>query len=272
MSSILFVFEGKKTEMLVMQSFESFFLREKMIIKCAYGAEIYQLYVSISKDRDLDTFSLLKENELIKDLLKGYKRDDFSEIYLFFDYDGHSSLANDDILEEMLDLFNEETEEGKLLISYPMIESIKHISNTMNFQFLKVDAKKNIGYKQIVENDCRENFKHFNRYSQETWNEIIEYHLKKMNYVVKKEFSIPSYQSSQKVIFSKQRENYINIDSTIAVLNAFPIFVFDYYGSNYRNLFLEQTSNRIYSNNPAFLFGIIQKILNFIKRIRKKLK
>ena len=58
---------------------------------------------------------------------------DFSEVYLFFDYDGHHNnipkkLSGKDALEEMLETFNNETELGKLYVSYPMVEAIKEIS------------------------------------------------------------------------------------------------------------------------------------------------
>lgn len=64
-------------------------------------------------------------------VLKGYQRNDFMEIYLFFDYDGHQDNLSEseesvgDILEEMLETFSEETDLGKLYINYPMVESLR---------------------------------------------------------------------------------------------------------------------------------------------------
>ena len=45
-----------------------------------------------------DTFSVLKENPNNKEVLEPYSRKDFAEVYLFFDYDGHTSSANDEKL------------------------------------------------------------------------------------------------------------------------------------------------------------------------------
>ena len=99
-------------------------------------------------DEDLDTFNLLKERSLLnKEILNEFNRNDFAEIYLFFDYDGHSTLANDSKLESMLRFFNEETFVGKLYISYPMVEALKHIQDEDAFRYVKVLAKKNIHYK-----------------------------------------------------------------------------------------------------------------------------
>jgi hypothetical protein len=231
MSNILFVFEGESTEDKLVKSLTKFFFKEKTFIKCAFCAEIYQLHKAISKDPDLDTFSLLKDKPLNVEVLKEYNRNDFAEIYLFFDYDGHSTLADDNSLELMLEMFNEETESGKLLISYPMVESIKHLSNEIDFKSLTVKAKENIRYKQIVGSECSSEYLQFSKYSKEIWKELIENHLNKMNFIVNNNFDFPTENYSQSIIFKNQREKYIDIDSTVAVLSGFPIFIFDYYGS-----------------------------------------
>ena len=64
----------------------------------------------------------------------GYKSSDFESIYLFFDYDfykGDLDKKNDEVL-ELLEYFNEETENGKLFISYPMIESIQYTKELLD--------------------------------------------------------------------------------------------------------------------------------------------
>lgn len=231
MSNILFVFEGEKTEDQLVNSLTKFFFNENTLVKCAFCAEIYQLHKAIAKDSDLDTFTLLKEIPQNKEVLRDFNRNDFAEIYLFFDYDGHSTLADDNSMEEMLELFNEETESGKLLISYPMVESLKHLSDKIDFKSLKVNAKKNIKYKQIVGAECDNQYLQFSKYSKEIWKKILENHLKKMNYIVNDEFQFPDINYTQYIIFKNQKEKYIDVDSTVAVLSGFPVFIFDYYGS-----------------------------------------
>lgn len=231
MSNILFVFEGERTEEQLVNSLTKYFFNENTLVKCAFCAEIYQLHKAISNDSDLDTFTLLKEIGKNKEILNDFNRDDFAEIYLFFDYDGHSTLANDNSLEEMLELFSEETESGKLLISYPMVEGLKHLSDKIDFKLLKVNAKENIRYKKIVGSECNPEYLHFSKYSKETWRDLVENHLNKMNYIVNNQFDFPSENYSQTIIFKNQREKYINIDSTVSVLSGFPVFIFDYYGT-----------------------------------------
>ncbi|MFV0520881.1 MAG: hypothetical protein ACK5MI_00405 [Mangrovibacterium sp.] len=91
MSKILFVFEGARTESCIFRSLKKVFFEDSAVIKCAFCNNIYNLYKQVNKDKDLDTFQLLKEREQNKNELSKYKRNDFGEIYLFFDYDGHDT-------------------------------------------------------------------------------------------------------------------------------------------------------------------------------------
>lgn len=233
MSNILFVFEGPKKEKQVADSIAKYFPNDNLVIHCAYCTTIYNLYNKISQDEDLDTFSLLKEIPFNKETLEQYNRTDFAEVYLFFDYDGHSSSADDKKLFDILELFSEETEFGKIFINYPMLESLKHYSDNVEFKGAKVKAKENIDYKKLVNRECNKDLIDFNNYTKEIWKLLIEIHLKKMNFIVTEDYSLPEDYILQKDIFSQQLEKYINIDSTIAVLNSFPIFLYEYYGKEY---------------------------------------
>lgn len=242
-NKILFVFEGLKTEKIIADSFTKCFPDKNFVVHCAYCTTVYNLYNKISKDEDLDTFSLLKEIPSNKEALESYNRNDFAEVYLFFDYDGHTSSASDEILMDILNFFNEETEHGRIFINYPMVESLKHYSESIDFKELKVQAKTNIKYKYIVSQECKKELIHFHLYTKNIWTQLIELHLKKMNYITNGDFIFSSEHYSQNDIFSKQLEKYINIDSTIAVLSSFPIFLFDYYGNDFIvKLFAEDRS------------------------------
>ncbi|MBE7647682.1 hypothetical protein [Tenacibaculum finnmarkense] len=232
MSNILFIFEGEKTEKNILNSLTKYFINEQenTLITCAYCAEIYQLYKEISKDDNLDTFTLLKEKKINKELLAPYSRNDFAEIYMFFDYDGHSTLASDKKIEELLNLFNEETEKGKLYLNYPMVESLKHIKSLENFKNSKVKAKENIRYKQKVNSESKNEFIQINKYTKDIWIQLINLHLKKANFIINDDYIVPLNNISQANVFQKQLEKYINIDSTVSVLSSFPLFLLNYYG------------------------------------------
>lgn len=233
-SNILFVFEGEKTEKQITDSLlKSIFNNENTIIQCAYCNDIYELYKEIKQDEDLDTFSLLSEIPYNVEILSEYSRIDFAEIYMFFDYDGHDTIADDKKVMEVINFFKEETSTGKLFISYPMVEALKHFSDDIEFKTLKVRAKENIGYKQIVDFQAHKTLKQINKYSKEIWLQLIELHLNKTNHLVNEDYSLPKNIIHQNDIFLKQLEKYINVDSTVAVLSSFPVFLFDYYGYKY---------------------------------------
>jgi len=188
----------------------------------------------------LDIFQLLKEIPQNKELLSAYKRNDFAEIYMFFDYDGHDSLADDSKARTIVNFFREETENGKIYISYPMVESLKHYSESIDFKNLKVKAKDNIRYKQNVDAEAKSDLKQFSKYTQETWITLIDAHLRKANFITSNSYSIPKKNSiQQNAILSNQIEKYISNDSTVAVLSSFPAFLFEYHGYDYICKFLD---------------------------------
>lgn len=236
---ILFVFEGKRTEKQIADNLTNYFFNKNTIVQCAYCTDIYQLHREISEDEDLDTFALLKEKLQNAESLSAYNRNDFAEIYMFFDYDGHATLADDTKIVEVLNFFNEETTSGKLFISYPMVEALKHYSDAMDFKQKKVEAKEKIKYKKIVSEECNKQLIDLTIYSKAIWIQLVDLHLKKMNYIVRDEYSFPTDNITQKEIFFKQLDKYINIDSTVSVLSAFPIFLFDYYGYDFIVEFLK---------------------------------
>ena len=231
-NNILFVFEGEKTEKQITDSLTKYFVNDidNTIVQCVYCNDVYELHKVIAEDEDLDTFALLKEIPKNKQTLAAFNRNDFAEIYLFFDYDGHDNLASDEKIKEILAFFDEETDAGKLYISYPMVEALKHIPNAKDFKDLKVTAKTNIRYKQLVNSEAKNELKQLNKYTKTIWVFLIELHLKKMNFIMDDHYMLPTENKTQFNLFLKQLEKYIAVDATVAVLSAFPIFLFDYYG------------------------------------------
>jgi hypothetical protein len=231
-NNILFVFEGASTEVQIIENLNKFFINENLTVHCIYGGEIYQIFKQIKNDEDLDTFNLLKERSSENEaILAEYTRDDFAEIYLFFDYDGHSIIADDEKLNELLDFFNEETEKGKLYISYPMVEALKHISDYDNFKDSTIECKQNIKYKKVVSEEAIKELIDFTKYDFDIWNNLIIVHLKKMNYICYNTYELPKALISQLEIFSKQLEKYIVPRNKVNILSSFPPFIHDYYGN-----------------------------------------
>ena len=189
---------------------------------------IYELWKEISEDNDLDLFELLKErSEENLEKLSDIERDDVSQIFLFFDYDGHAPKASDKKIEKMLELFGEETETGKLYISYPMAEALKDHNDKINFKDRKVDAKDNIRYKELVGKNTK-----FQDFRKLDWDFVTPQNIKKTNYIVAEKYDIPVSidNITQNLIFKKQLNNYIEIEREVAVLSGFPLFIAEYFG------------------------------------------
>jgi hypothetical protein len=230
------VFEGQKTEPQILENLKKHFLNEsdKKIVKAVYGTAIYTLYEQFficgEFDGDLDLYTIIREN--IQDeenkKLEGITREQIDQIYLFFDYDGHASNADNEKLQKILELFNNETENGKLYVSYPMVEAIKHLKENVNFKDIIVESSSS--YKDLVPQDCDSYLVDLRNLLQEHWERIIQEHLKKANFIVNNDFSFPNQIIEQAAIFNHQKVKFIVPDKKVAVLSAFPLFLLDYYG------------------------------------------
>lgn len=131
---ILFVFEGRKREPDIFRTLEYLFFPKGQNIVCSFGNNLYELYRRMKElEGNGDIVSLLRElnqgkpdNPFSGDM----KSSDFSEIFLFFDYDFQNrniSLEQmNSQVSEMLELFSDETDQGKLYINYSMTEAIRY--------------------------------------------------------------------------------------------------------------------------------------------------
>lgn len=202
-----------------------------------------------------DIVSLLREkykgspnNSFIDDI----NSSDISEIYLFFDYDFQNrNLTLEQMnlqISEMFDLFNDETDNGQLYINYPMLESIRYTKTLPDSHFSEY---------AISRNDClRKSFKQlaqdftdyhsldfilldFRRPPSESristvkhnWEMLEKQNVIKANYLCNglHDITINKESISQKLIFEAQLSQYINPKNEVAVLSAFPLFIFNYF-------------------------------------------
>jgi len=142
---ILFIFEGAKKEKEIFSALQKHFLNDDTYLCVTFNTDIYQLYQKIQHDDFIDIVEVLREKNTAE--LEGIQRIKIAEIYLFFDYDGHAMYpdktprANDRNLQEMLAFFDNETENGKLYISYPMVEAIIHLKTGVDFKDIKSKQK-----------------------------------------------------------------------------------------------------------------------------------
>ena len=252
-SIVLCIFEGLRSEQVIANNLFVHFLTEtdKVILRASYGFNLYKLYQEISKDEFFDTYeiiceqlrarsgSLRPEESQVLDIDDPEK---ISDIYLFFDYDCHCSNANDQKLESMLSTFDDPQERGLLCVSYPMLEAIRH-QESNRFKETRHSTSDLQGYKRWITN-CTEldrRYRNWGLFDLIIWSEIIVQHLARANKLVNEQLCLPDSPLLQIEIFIKQLEKHLP-SNEIAVLSAFPLMLFDYYGSHLFKLLETQIS------------------------------
>ncbi|MCK4260986.1 MAG: hypothetical protein KAX49_18570 [Halanaerobiales bacterium] len=241
---IVFISEGEKTEKQILDNLKTnFFSRSdnKELIFLSFNTHIYQLYKKLKEDDfQTEVIEILIERDpsVENEFSNGRDKQSISQIFLFFDYDGHAvnGQDGDEIIKEMIEFFDNETEQGKLYVSYPMVEAIRDLKTKDScWRRCSVPAKINIKYKNVV-TDCTE-FCDLTNLRKDDWFLILRHSLKKANCIVMSSFNIPIYREyrshiNQVLIFSNQLDKFININDRVAVLGGFPFFLIDYFGEN----------------------------------------
>lgn len=258
---VLFVLEGKAKEPAVLNAIWEFVFAHYTAHKppkviYTYCTHIYELFKELSTDPDLDLLGLLKEDDP-DGILTNSDGDTFSSVYLFFDYDGHVNMPTknsgghwdgDDILAEMLNLFDQETERGKLFVSYPMVEAIQHLDK-MPTDISMLKRAKCKGPHCPMRDTCPDrpacppvkNYKarvteeapalaNISRITHATWAEIISHHLVTAA-LLHHGTSVIDSTISQKDIFERQMSYIEQPCPQVVVLSGFPLFILDYLGT-----------------------------------------
>lgn len=268
---ILFVFEGKDDKT-YFETIKRLFFPEKFdSFVCTYNSNIYSLYTKLKGHEapkemlEVNTVSVFKEILLKRgdETLKEIREDEVSEIYLFFDYDfqedSRTLEENNKRLSELLEYFTDETASGKLYINYPMVESLRYTKELPDNDYWKYT---------VTRKKCQEErFKHqvheFSFYGsnleyliltvkpaddetriqekknsiKKNWQYLVTMNTSKSNYICTDKNIVPDEVNGQKEIFDNQLSKYVNTEECkVAILNAFPIFLFEYFGKKIFNI------------------------------------
>lgn len=242
---IAFIVEGENREQMIFHNIQKIFFSDKTpldIFTLSAKQNIYMLAQKLRKEPYMDTIEVLREcDEEAKKKLEGLTRDSFQEIYLFFDYDGHTNNISDakkrkSAIEDMLQIFDNETEQGKLYISYPMVEALRDV------------AVENICYTRcsvgIFQEDMRqykhdsalnEKYVHIKKYDWEKWKELFQYYWKRINCLMP--YTTDSNMSrleflrtiTSNNIYKEQYDKFIGLHGRVFILSAFPQFILEYF-------------------------------------------
>lgn len=246
---ILFVLEGERREAMLFESIERlFFSRPNDNIVCSFGNNIYELYRQMrSLGGGADIVGVMKENGRID---AGVNASEFSDVFLFFDLDIHNHNQSIDEsrrqLREMLSYFDNETENGRLYVNYPMIESIYHTDllpdgNYCNYTVGIDDCS---DYKRIARefgpysnldhlcvNDRNVGRPEMVSRIRANWLHLVDMNASKAATLCDVNSGAEGIRGKvdQIDIFDSQDRKYISPSKEVAVLNGFPLFLCDYF-------------------------------------------
>ena len=130
----------------------------------------------------LDLLQVLKEHEKDEERKKIFE-ERYSDILLIFDLDPQDRLYSAEKIQQMLEYFNESSENGKLYINYPMVESFYHMKSipdpNYNSYTVSMQELRERTYKSRVQKESwRHDYRKFAQ-SREECNSVIIQNIEK---------------------------------------------------------------------------------------------
>lgn len=246
----LFVVEGESRDYRFISSMTDRFFRGKLTAKiiCLPAAQnLYMLYQKMKEDDfETDIVEVLREqSKMAREALEGISRQDIDQVYMFFDYDSHQNNVQKqeanigkDVVEHMLSVYNDETENGKLYISYPMVEALYDYRDMQCQAFYRcfVPLIEGEEYKRHS-GDGNPNANFHSEIS--AWESILSvYGLRVQCLFEDENVDAENYSSNvtPMTVFNKQQEAMQKYEG-IFVLSALPEFLFDYFKNSFKKHF-----------------------------------
>lgn len=253
MNRILFIVEGKVTEPQILKSLQNCFFSSneypKSKIDCLVlpaCTNIYAIWKKLEADSwETELVEVIKE--LCMNIPKNQKVDleilssaDYAETYLFFDYDGHANDIPENhhskILLKMLQSFSDETDMGKLYLSYPMAEALKDFRSTVSCTESVCITAAGIGrqYKRDVSE--RALVTDFRKFDDSMWISVLKIFLQKVCCLFgHKDMVFTDFRRlvTPVNVFAVQTKTYITTKDQVMILSAFPEFILDYFGEEF---------------------------------------
>lgn len=238
MTKVLLLVEGAKEEKRILEKVLSEYNIGLEAEIYSYETNIYELYerMFLKNEKDLDTLKLMDVLRA-KDKKTPILQEDFSDILLIFDYDPQDDRFTEERLELMLEYFNESTENGKLYINYPTVESYKHLKTypeDKDYKDRKVNIEKIIEkqYKGIVSREAK--YTDIRKFTKDMFNSVIKQNIKKANYILNGTYEIEKEHLKETYLLldykkiAKKQSELIKKEQQIYVLNTMLFFICNY--------------------------------------------
>lgn len=247
-SYVLILTEGEKEEVYAIHSLNDIFLKGENMHIISFKTNIYSLYSQLKKDDfETDIIEVLKEKNAGKDILCGeisiaeIDREDISEIYLLFDYDAHhydwNVARSISELTELVQHFDNETEQGKLYLSYPMVEAINYHyvnrSESMPVCYFPYHSGSNAEGKHFkrIQNEAVQFMKKLKKdgFTEDEWLEIFRQFL----YVIHHAINDGTYENVNPINVFHAQLQLIENEQKIVVLSGIPALIIEYFGRKF---------------------------------------
>lgn len=241
---ILFVVEGSKSEPALIRKLNRIYgIPEKDYLIYSYKNTIHELiddYIQQSSvDEYLDFKLFLREHT--KDAhMKKELNQNFALIYIIFDFEPHYPKFHYDALKKLKNYFNNSLENGLLLLSYPMIEALRHLkaNNDLDFFDRAIKSGEVALYKKRVGNES--DFHDVTVYNIHDVDYLIAMHLKKLNHLVFGATIKPNRSDLDKIIISEellrlQYHNYQN--KNLPIVSTVFYYLIDYFAPDFYERF-----------------------------------
>ena len=244
---MLFVVEGEDRDYRLAGDLrDSFFATGRYrtrLIRLSARENLYMLYRQLAEyDFEADLVEILRETvPEAKTELDGISRQDIAEIYLFFDYDIHQNNLpegqnGEAVLAELLSVFSNETENGKLYISYPMVEALYDLrrDSCQAFSRCFLDAADVVDYKHLSGNENPMASRHF-RFDD--WKQAVNVFALRLRCLLElqsEELNAAFYRRSITPLLLYQRESELWKESRrVFILSGLPEFLLDYFRDDF---------------------------------------
>ncbi len=230
---ILMLVEGPKTDVnLMTHLLDIYGIGDKYEI-VSYNTNIYVLYNALfaQDDQDaLDLLQVLKEREKDENR-KALFDEHYSDILLIFDLDPQDALYSEEKIVRLLEYFSESSDNGKLYLNYPMVESFYHMKSIPDPEYYSyvstIEELKERRYKQRVQRESRNSDYRKFACNREECSQVIVQNLKKAR-IITHMLDCDSIEAVDPIeVFSVQAEK-IRSQGVLYVLCTCSFYVYEY--------------------------------------------
>ena len=258
----LFIVEGERDRRYTEELLKCFFKGKytAKFISLSANQNLYMLYDKLAEDNfETDIVEVLRENvDTAIEELNGITKQDISEVYLFFDYDPQQKniRSGGESAEErirlLLSTFDNETENGRLYLNYPMVEAVYDYrgGGCKAFSDCFVPIGEIGHYKELSGKDnpiASQNLK-INH-----WREILNTFYLRLTCLLGFEdigYSFYRNRISPQVLFEIEK-NVMDNTKSVFVLSAFPEFLFDYFKEDFWRTMVRRKKKALKNRNDC---------------------